>query len=88
MASGSLVLREQAYVWGHLPGIGLLRALLETGWQIESPVRARLSWSQRYSGELAYHVILSQQARRSLVVIGDSPALHRFFAEHAIVVAS
>jgi hypothetical protein len=63
-----------------------LALMLEQGWQIEVPVLARLSWAQRRSGELAYHIILSRSSQRSLVVIADSPEIHRFFAEQNIPV--
>jgi hypothetical protein len=52
--------------------------LIAQGWQIESPVLARLSWAQRRSGELAYHIILTRAAQRSLVVIPSGPAIHHF----------
>lgn len=67
--------------------IGALKQLLAGGWRIDPPVLARLSWAQGYSGELAYHFILARDTHRSLVVIADSPELHHFLAEHAIVVA-
>lgn len=67
--------------------IDALEHLLAAGWRIDQPVLARLSWAQRRSGELAYHFILSRDTRRSLVVIAESPELHRFLAEHALALA-
>ena len=63
-----------------------LRLMLAQGWQIESPVLARLSWAQHRTGELAYHIILTRAAQRSLIVIADSPDIHRFLVEQAIPV--
>jgi hypothetical protein len=61
-----------------------LTLMLAEGWRIEAPVLARLSWAQRRTGELAYHVILTRAAQRSLIVIVESPDLHQFLAEQAI----
>ena len=61
-----------------------LTLMLAEGWRIEAPVLARLSWAQRRTGELAYHVILTRAAQRSLIVIAESPDLHQFLAEQAI----
>ena len=47
---------------------------------------ARLSWAQHRTGELAYHVIVTRAAQRSLIVIAEDPDLHRFLDEHAIPV--
>ena len=69
-----------------LRDISALALMLAEGWRIEAPVLARLSWAQRRTGELAYHVIVTRAAQRSLIVIAEDPALHRFLAEHAIPV--
>ena len=61
-----------------------LTLMLAEGWQIEPPILARLSWAQRRTGELAYHVILARASQRSLIVLDDSPAIHHFLDEHAI----
>jgi hypothetical protein len=61
-----------------------LTLMLADGWQIEPPILARLSWAQRHTGELAYHVILARATQRSLIVLEDSPAIHHFLDEHAI----
>ena len=60
--------------------------MLADGWRIEAPVLARLSWAQRRTGELAYHVIITRAAQRSLIVIAEDPDLHRFLDAHAIPV--
>jgi len=78
--------QRPASIGDRLRDLAGLALMLEQGWQIEAPVLARLSWAQRRSGELAYHIILSRSGRRSLVVIADSPELHRFFAEQNIPV--
>jgi len=69
-----------------LHDLGALELMLAEGWRIEAPVLARLSWAQRRTGELAYHVIITRAAQRSLIVIAEDPDLHRFLAEHAIPV--
>jgi hypothetical protein len=61
-----------------------LTLMLDEGWRIEAPVLARLSWAQRRTCELAYHVILVRAAQRSLIVIVESPDLHQFLDEQAI----
>jgi hypothetical protein len=71
---------------GSLRDLGALALMLAEGWRIEAPVLARLSWAQQRSGELAYHVILTRAAQRSLVVIADSPEMHRFLDEQSIPV--
>jgi len=69
-----------------LRDLGALRVMLADGWRIETPVLARLSWAQRRTGELAYHIILTRAAQRSLIVIADSLEVHRFLNEHDIPV--
>ena len=69
-----------------LRDLSALALMLVDGWRIEAPVLARLSWAQRRTGELAYHVIVTRAAQRSLIVIAENPDLHRFLAEHAIPV--
>jgi hypothetical protein len=69
-----------------LRDLSALALMLADGWRIEAPVLARLSWAQRRTGELAYHVIVTRAAQRSLIVIAEDPDLHRFLAEHAIPV--
>jgi GAF domain-containing protein len=69
-----------------LRDLDALTLMLEAGWRIEPPILARLSWAQRHTGELAYHVILERAAQRSLIVIDDSPTVHRFLDEHGIPV--
>ena len=64
--------------------LGALALMLAEGWRIEAPVLARLSWAQHRTGELAYHVILTRAAQRSLIVITESPNLRRFLDEQAI----
>jgi hypothetical protein len=49
-------------------------------------VLARLSWAQRRTGDMDYHVIVTRAAQRSLIVIAEDPDLHRFLDEHAIPV--
>ncbi len=61
--------------------------MLADGWQIESPVLARLSWAQRFSGEVAYHIILARARQRSLIVVADSPEFQQFLSEHSLLVA-
>ncbi|MDQ2997147.1 MAG: hypothetical protein M3R61_08850 [Chloroflexota bacterium] len=67
-----------------LRDLGALTLMLADGWRIEAPVLARLSWAQRRTGELAYHVIVTRAAQRSLIVIAEDPDLHRFLDAHAI----
>ena len=67
-----------------LRDLSALALMLADGWRIEAPVLARLSWAQRRTGELAYHVILARATQRSLIVLEDSPAIHHFLDEHAI----
>jgi hypothetical protein len=69
-----------------LRDLSTLALMLAEGWRIEAPVLARLSWAQRRTGELAYHVIVTRAAQRSLIVIAEDPDLHRFLDEHAIPV--
>jgi hypothetical protein len=69
-----------------LRDLSALALMLAEGWRIEAPVLARLSWAQRRTGELAYHVIITRAAQRSLIVIAEDPDLHRFLDEHAIPV--
>ena len=69
-----------------LRDLSALALMLADGWRIEAPVLARLSWAQRRTGELAYHVIITRAAQRSLIVIAEDPDLHRFLAEQAIPV--
>ena len=69
-----------------LRDLSALALMLAEGWRIEAPVLARLSWAQRRTGELAYHVIVTRAAQRSLIVLAEDPDLHRFLAEHAIPV--
>ena len=69
-----------------LRDLSALALMLADGWRIEAPVLARLSWAQRCTGELAYHVIVTRAAQRSLIVIAEGPDLHRFLNDHAIPV--
>jgi hypothetical protein len=69
-----------------LRDLSALALMLADGWRIEAPVLARLSWAQRRTGELAYHVIITRAAQRSLIVIAEDPDLHRFLDENAIPV--
>ena len=69
-----------------LRDLSALALMLAEGWRIEPPVLARLSWAQRRTGELAYHVIVTRAAQRSLIVIAEDPDLHRFLDAHAIPV--
>jgi rRNA-processing protein FCF1 len=69
-----------------LHDLSALALMLADGWRIEAPVLARLSWAQRHTGDLAYHVILTRAAQRSLIVIAEDPDLHRFLAEQSIPV--
>jgi len=69
-----------------LRDLDALTLMLAEGWRIEPPILARLSWAQRRTGELAYHVILERAAQRSLIVVDDSPAMHHFLDEHDIPV--
>ena len=69
-----------------LRDLSALALMLAEGWRIEAPVLARLSWAQRRTGELAYHVIVTRAAQRSLIVIAEDPDLHRFLDEQAIPV--
>lgn len=69
---------------GALHDLAALALMLEQGWRIETPVLARLSWAQRRTGELAYHIILNRASQRSLVVIADSPEIRSFLIEQNI----
>jgi hypothetical protein len=87
----SYAAREEPALPGHatsqLQGLGALEFLLAGGWQIDPPVLVRLSWAQDHLSTPAYHFIMARDARRSLVVIMDSPELQHFLVEHAIAVA-
>jgi hypothetical protein len=78
---------EPTHATSQRQGLGALELLLTAGWQIDPPVLVRLSWAQDHLGTPAYHFIMARGARRSLVVIADSPELQHFLVEHAIVVA-
>jgi hypothetical protein len=67
--------------------IAVLESMLALGWQIEPPVLARHAWAQHRTGELAFHIILTRGAQRSLVVIADSPAIRRFLAANDLIIA-
>ena len=69
-----------------LRDLGALTLMLAEGWRIEPPILARLSWAQRRTGELAYHIILERAAQRSLIVVDESPDMCRFLDEHDIPV--
>ena len=69
---------------GALRDLAALTLMLGQGWRIETPVLARLSWAQRRTGELAYHLILNRASQRSLVVIADSPEIRSFLSERNI----
>src|SRR5262245_36001374 len=69
-----------------LRDLGALALMLAEGWRIEPPILARLSWAQRRTGELAYHIILERAAQRSLIVVDESPDMCRFLDEHDIPV--
>jgi hypothetical protein len=69
-----------------LRDLSALALMLANGWWIEPPILARLSWAQRSTGELAYHIILARASQRSLVVIADSPDIRRFLDQQAIPV--
>ncbi|HNP70776.1 MAG TPA: hypothetical protein PLO33_02355 [Kouleothrix sp.] len=72
---------QPAMPFGVPRGLEALRLMLEQGWRIETPVLARLSWAQRNTGELSYHIILVRAAQRSLVVIPESAEIRRFLAD-------
>jgi hypothetical protein len=65
-------------------GIAELAQLMEQGWQIEAPVLARLAWTERSPGELAYHIILARAAQRSLIVVTPTPEILHFLRERDI----
>lgn len=69
-----------------LRDLAALRLMLEQGWQIETPVLARLAWSQRRTGELDYHIILARAAQRTLLVLAADPAIRQFLGENKIPV--
>ena len=69
-----------------LRDLSALELMLASGWRIEAPILARLSWAQRRTGELAYHVILTRASQRSLIVIAESPDLRQFFDEQDILI--
>ena len=64
MTSSSTAYEPPGIPAGPLRDLAALRRMLADGWRIESPVLARLSWAQRRTGELAYHIILARAARR------------------------
>lgn len=76
-----------AHIAGQLQGLDALELLLAEGWRIDPPVLVRISWAHQRGGAPAYHFILAHDARRSLVVIADSPEVQRFLAERAIAIA-
>ena len=63
-----------------LRDLAAIGQLLAQGWRIEAPVLARLSWAQRRTGELAFHIILCRASQRSLVVIADTPESRLFLS--------
>ena len=69
-----------------LRDLSALTLMLADGWHIETPVLARLSWAQRRTGELAYHIILTRAAQRSLIVLAESPDLNQFLDQQAIAI--
>jgi hypothetical protein len=73
--------RPPAVIGGALGSLQALMRMLAEGWRIEPPVLARLSWAQRHSGDIAYHIILTRAPQRSLIVIPATPELDSFFAE-------
>ncbi|GAB4207275.1 MAG: hypothetical protein OHK0022_35350 [Roseiflexaceae bacterium] len=66
--------------------IAMLEELLASGWQIEPPVLVRPAWAQGRSGSVDYHFILTNDRRRSLVVLVDSAEVRLFLAQHALTV--
>lgn len=79
-------LPQPAAAAGTLRTLAALAQLIEQGWQIEPPVLVRLAWAPQCSGEQAYHIILKRANQRTLVVLPDSPRIHRFLCQHDIPV--
>lgn len=63
-----------------------LEELLAEGWEIERPVLVRPAWAHSCSSSVDYHVILTNNRRRSLVVLVDSAEVRQFMARHALTV--
>lgn len=63
-----------------------LEELLSSGWRIERPVLVRPAWAHGRSSSVDYHVILTNDRRRSLVVLVDSAEVRQFMARHALTV--
>lgn len=61
-----------------------LEELLACGWQIERPVLVRPAWAHDRSNSVDYHVILTNDRRRSLVVLVDSAEVRQFMARYAL----
>lgn len=90
MTSSSTVSDPPAHNAAPAPPLHTLAGLtlmLANGWQIEAPILARLSWAQRRSGEVAYHIILARASQRSLIVVADSPEFQQFLCDHRLRVA-
>ena len=63
-----------------------LEELLAGGWEIEQPVLVRPAWAHDRSNSVDYHVILTNNRRRSLVVLVDSAEVRQFMARHTLTV--
>lgn len=63
-----------------------LEELLAGGWEIEQPVLVRPAWAHGRSNSVDYHVILTNNRRRSLVVLVDSAEVRQFMARHTLTV--
>ena len=65
--------------------IGLLAALDE-GWQIQSPVYARVRWGTAHAGQQMYHFVLILRQATRLFSVPDSPSVRTFLDDHRIAV--
>ena len=63
-----------------LRDLSALALMLADGWRIEAPVLARLSWAQRRTGELAYHVIVTRAAQQLQTTTGRGSDFGRLSA--------
>ncbi len=64
-----------------------LRAAMEEGWKVETPILARPGWSNRPGTPWALHFILALRERRKLFVIHDNPIVREFLAEQHLAEA-
>ena len=90
--SGEILVLGQKHVPG---GVGPvfsscahLRAILDQGWQIESPVYVRPRWRSRLRSkkENTYHFVLWNGNTVNLVSVRDCPQIQQFLADNGLAI--